>query len=174
MRAIELQEFARVKVLSRDFIRNVSRAARTNLTQKDRNVTKSLYNSFEGKWNITPQSQSIDFYYNKYGDYQNEGIRGWKSSAKAPKSPFKYEEKMANYGAIRGWVGARKFQFRNRKSGKFMSYDSTAFFIAKSIAAKGIEPTRWFDDAFDKYFEKFVINFEEALAKDTAEYLTEN
>ena len=167
---LAFEDFARVKILSRNFIRNVSRAARTNLTQKDHNATKSLYNSFEGK----DIGKSIDFYYNDYGDYQNQGIKGWRSSAKAPKSPFKYKKKMAHFGAIREWVGVRRFQFRNRKSGKFMSYESTAFLIARSVAAKGISPTRWFDDAFEKYFDKFVSDYADALVKDTEDFLIQD
>ena len=55
---------------------------------------------------------------------------------------------------IQRWVKARRFQFRDKKSGKFMSYDSTAFLITRSIYSKGTKPSLFFTKPFQKYFEK--------------------
>ena len=169
---LAFEDFARVKILCRDFIRNISRRARTNLTQGDRNVSKGLYRSLKGEQIVNENVIEVNFTYSDYGDYQDQGIKGWKSSMKAPQSPFKYKKKLANFKAIRGWVGARRFQFRNKKTGVFMSYDSTAFLIARSIAAKGIEATRWFSEAVDKYLPTFMNDFLDKYAMDLEDFET--
>jgi len=54
---------------------------------------------------------------------------------------------------IQRWVKARKFQFKDKK-GKFMSYDSTAWIITKSIYAKGIRPTLFFTKPFEAAYKR--------------------
>lgn len=168
MKAEELANFGRVKVVLRDYIRDVVRLAKTNLTKEDKNVNKNLYNSVRGEYDY--KDGSATFFYEDYGVYQDKGVQGYQSSAKAPYSPFKYKKKMAKPEAILGWVTARRFQFRDRESGRFMSYASTAFLIARSIARTGIPATRWFESAWQKYLPKYIARYEEASAKDYEEH----
>lgn len=134
--------------------KDVRKRARNILTKDDRNVSKSLYNSIDFEVITKPESVTVEFSYDTYGDYQDQGIKGRVNSQKAPKSPFKYNKMAAKPSAILGWVQARRFQFRDRKSGRFMSYDSTAFLISRSIARDGIKPTRWISDPIDEQTKK--------------------
>jgi hypothetical protein len=72
------------------FIKHVTSRAKANLTNKDRNVSKKLYNSIKGEYKVMPNSIGLYFTMEEYGQYQDQGVKGKKSSAKAPKSPFKF------------------------------------------------------------------------------------
>ena len=92
-----------------------------------------------------------------YGNYQDKGVRGKRSNARAPKSPYKFGSGKGKKGGltegIQRWVKARKFQFKDKR-GKFMSYDSTAWIITKSIYAKGLRPTLFFTKPFEAAYKR--------------------
>jgi len=140
------------------FKKYVIQQSRYNLTKQGRNVTKGLYNDIKGEAKAMPNSFYLSFDLGKYGEFLDQGVRGKNSSAKAPNSPFKFGSGKGKKGGltlgIQRWVKARRFQFRDKKSGKFMSYDSTAFLITRSIYSKGTKPSLFFTKPFQKYFEK--------------------
>lgn len=159
------------KALDR-FVKHVTSRAKANLTNGDRNVSKKLYNSIKGEITINSERTTIKFFMEKYGDFQDQGVKGKRSSAKAPKSPFKFGSGTGKEGglteAIEKWVKARKFQFRERDSktkkstGKFLSYKSTAWVITRSIYAKGLKPTLFFTRPFQEAYK----NLPDELAKE--------
>ena len=51
------------------------------------------------------------------------------------------------------WVLHRRIQFKDRKSGKFMSYKSTAWLITRSIYSKGIKPSLFFTKPFEAAYK---------------------
>ena len=140
------------------FKRYVIQQSRSNLTKQGRNVSKSLYNSIKGEAKAMPNSFYLNFEMDEHGQYLDKGVRGKNSNAKAPNSPFKFGSGKGKKGGltqgIQRWVKARRFQFRDKKSGKFMSYESTAFLITRSIYSKGTKPSLFFTKPFQKYFEK--------------------
>jgi hypothetical protein len=136
----------------------VIQQSRSNLTKQDRNVTKKLYDSIKGEAKAMPNSFYLNISMEEHGQYLDQGVKGKNSSAKAPNSPFKFGSGTGKKGGltqgIDRWVRARRFQFRDKKSGKFMSYESTAFLITRSIYSKGTKPSLFFTKPFQKYFEK--------------------
>ena len=147
------------------FIKHVTSRAKANLTNKDRNVSKKLYNSIKGEYKVMPNSIGLYFTMEEYGQYQDQGVKGKKSSAKAPKSPFKFGSGTGKKGGltqeIQKWVEKRRFQFKDER-GKFMSYKSTAWVITKSIYSKGLKPTMF----FTKPFQEAYKNLPEEIAKE--------
>jgi len=140
------------------FKKYVIQQSKSNLTKQGRNVSKSLYNSIKGEAKAMPNSFYLNISMEEHGAYLDQGVKGKNSSAKAPNSPFKFGSGKGKKGGltlgIQRWVKARRFQFRDKKSGKFMSYDSTAFLITRSIYSKGTKPSLFFTKPFNKYFEK--------------------
>lgn len=140
------------------FKKYVIQQSKSNLTKQGRNVSKSLYNSIKGEAKAMPNSFYLEFMMDEHGQYLDQGVRGKNSSVKAPNSPFKFGSGKGKKGGltqgIQRWVKARRFQFRDKKSGKFMSYESTAFLITRSIYSKGTKPSLFFTKPFQKYFEK--------------------
>lgn len=139
------------------FKASVIKQARTNLTKGDRNVSRKLYNSLKGEAKVYAKGYFLNFQMEEYGNYQDKGVRGKRSNTRAPKSPYKFGSGTGAKGGltegIQRWVKARKFQFKDKK-GKFMSYDSTAWIITRSIYAKGIRPTLFFTKPFEAAYKR--------------------
>lgn len=154
------------------FAKNVQREAKRNLTQGDQNVNKSLWNSVQGIVDV--KQGNVVFNFNFYGEFQDEGVKGYAEQRKAPQSPYKYKKKMANYKAILNWVSARRFQFQERQTKQFMSYKSTAFLIARSIARTGVPATKWFSKPFYKYLDDFMDDFKFQYSLDLRDFIMED
>lgn len=131
--------------------------AKRNLTNKDKNVTKKLYNSIEGEVKVFPNSIGMYFSMEDYWAYQDLGVKGKNSASKAPNSPFRFGSGKGKKGglteAMEKWVVQRRIQFKDRKSGKFMSYKSTAWLMTRSIYSKGIKPSLFFTKPFEAAYK---------------------
>ncbi|MEY3499968.1 MAG: hypothetical protein RL308_1637, partial [Bacteroidota bacterium] len=94
------------------------------------------------------------------GMFVDKGVKGKTSSLKAPNSPFQFGSGTGKKGGltqgIKKWVRQKGFQFRDRKSGQFMSYDSTAYLITRSIFHKGIKPSLFFTKPFEAGYKKYI------------------
>ena len=161
-----MQEKAEIyKALDR-FVKHVTSRAKANLTNGDRNVSKRLYNSIKGEVTINSERTTVKFFMEKYGDFQDQGVKGKNSSAKAPNSPFKFGSGRGKEGglteSIQKWVEARRLQFKDRKTGKFMSYRATASLITRSIYSKGLKPTLF----FTKPYQAALKNLPQELGKE--------
>jgi hypothetical protein len=153
-------ELKNVEQVLRRFRDYVIQQSRSNLSKSDKNVSKELYNSLKGEI-ITENNYSIvGFSMAEYGQFQDQGVRGKTSSAKAPNSPFRFGTGSGKKGgltkSIDKWVRARGFQFRDKKSGKFMSYEQTGYLISRSIFQKGIKPSLFFTKPFEAGYKKYI------------------
>ena len=148
----------------------VIQQSRSNLTKGRHNFTKSLYNSIKGDSKAYPKSYLLSFSMDEHGYYQDQGVRGKNSNIKAPNSPFKFGTGKGKKGGlttgIKKWVRAKRFQFKNRETGKFMSYDSTALLIARSIYNKGLKPTLFFTKPFNNAFKRLPEEMVKGLSMD--------
>ena len=131
--------------------------AKRNLTNKDKNVSKKLYNSIEGEVKVFPNSIGMYFSMEDYWAYQDLGVKGKNSASKAPQSPYRFGSGTGKKGgltaAMEKWVTQRRIQFKDRKSGKFMSYKSTAWLMTRSIYSKGIKPSLFFTKPFEAAYK---------------------
>lgn len=143
--------------------------ARSNLSKQNKNVSKALYDSIQ--WNAkaakSGESFSASLSMLEYGEYQDKGVRGKMASPiNTQGSPFRFGSGTGKKGglteAINKWVKARRFQFRDKK-GKFMSYDSTAFLISRSIYRKGIPASFFYSQPFKLGFQKLPNEIVEAF-----------
>lgn len=154
----------------------VVQQSRLNLIEANKNVSKELYNSIKSEVKISSQRAVISFFMLEYGNYQDKGVQGKSSSAKAPNSPYKFGSGKGKKGgltnAILPWVKARGIQFKDRESGKFLSYKATALFIARSIYHKGIKETRFFSKPYEDGYKKYITEeADEALSVDVDRYI---
>jgi len=138
----------------------VIQQSRSNLTKGGKNVTKKLYDSLKGEIVTDKGFSIVGFSMDDYGAFQDKGVRGKSSSAKAPNSPFKFGSGTGKKGGltqgINKWVRTKGFQFRDKTSGKFMSYQATAFLITRSIFHKGIKPSLFFTKPFEAGYKKYI------------------
>ena len=155
------------------FAKYVIQQSRSNLTKGSSdygtyNDTKTLYNSLKGNVIPTKNGASLNIEMADYGKFKDKGVRGKSSSAKAPNSPFKFGSGAGKKGglteAMEGYVKRRKIQFRDKKSGRFLSYQSTAFLISRSIYQKGIKPSLFFTKPFVAAFKRLPDDLIEAYS----------
>ena len=107
---------------------------------------------------MSKNSFEISFEMESYGKFLDKGVKGKKSSLKAPDSDFQFGSGTGKEGGltqgILKWVTKRRFQFREKETGQFMSYESTAFLITRSIYLTGTKPTEFFTKPFNAAFKK--------------------
>ena len=138
----------------------VIQQSRSNLSKTGHNNSKSLYNSLKGEIVTENGFTIVGFQMADYGQFVDLGVKGKTSSNKAPNSPFKFGSGTGRKGGltqgINKWVKQKGFQFRDRKSGRFLSYDSTAYLITRSIFHKGIKPSLFFTKPFEAGYKKYI------------------
>ena len=167
------------KALSK-FTKYVVSQSRANLTRKNKNVKGKLYDSIKGESTTSKNSIGIYFEMEDYGAYQDSGVKG-KSSGNSlstfKQGGFRFGTGTGKKGGltegINQWVKDRRFQFKDNKSGRFLSYEQTAFIITRSIYQKGIEATRFFSKPFEVGFERLPEELVEAYALDVEKLLKE-
>ena len=152
-----------IKQAFETFGKEVIQLGRSNLSRMDKNVSKDLYNSMNYKYEGYKNGFRFVIEMDEYGVFQDAGVKGAKSSAKAPKSEYKFKNKKPPKQPIQNWVSRRGFQFR-KANGQFMSYSSTAWLIQRSIFETGIPTTNWFTRAFELKFKRLQPKIEDAMA----------
>lgn len=157
------------------FRKYVIQQSRSNLSKTDKNVSKQLYNSIDGKFKVSKNSIEGYFEMEQYGIFQDKGVKGKFSSSKAPNSPYKFGSGTGVKGGltkgIENWVTRRRLQFKDRQTGKFLTYKSTAFIITRSIYAKGIKPSEFFSKPFEAGFKKLPDELIESYGLDIETFL---
>lgn len=158
-------ELKNVNEVINKFKSYVIQQARSNLTKGGKNVSSKLYNSIKSEVLKEDNYSLINFSMEDYGAYQDLGVRGKSSSSKAPNSPFKFGSGKGQKGGLTNgidkWVRNKGIQFRDKKSGKFLSYQSTAFIITRSIYQTGIRPSLFFTKPYEvaknRYLDKELL-----------------
>jgi hypothetical protein len=152
------------------FSKYVTTQAKANLTRKGKNVKSKLYNSIKGETFVGKNSIGVYFEMEDYGTFQDLGVKGATSSQKAPNSPYRFGSGSGQAGGLRKgideWVRAKRFQFRDNNTGRFMSYEQTAFLVTRSVYNKGIEASRFFSKPFEVAFAKLPDEVTEAYGLD--------
>jgi hypothetical protein len=160
----------RIEAVLDRFGKYIVQQARANLTRKNKNVSKDLYNSikWESDASQTGASFSASLSMLPYGDFQDKGVKARTSPIKARRTAHSAlvardrQEARRVIESINKWVKARRIQFRDKK-GKFMSYDSTAFLVSRSIYRKGIPASFFYSRPFGLAFQKLPAELVEAF-----------
>jgi len=150
------------------FAKYVIQQSRSNLTKQNKNVDKKLYDSLDKEIEVGANSFRMSFLMEDYGAYQDKGVSG---TQKKYNTPFSYKSKKPPLKPITQWVTKRRFQFRNKETGKFMSYQSTAFLVRNGIFKNGIKPSLFFTKPFEKAFERLPDELVEAYGLDVEQFL---
>ena len=178
-----MAQFKNIQELLEDFKDNVIREAKSNLKTKGK-----LNNSLRGFVKESKNSIQITFEMESYGAFVDRGVKGNKSSNKGNRqteSPYKFGTNSSLIGKAKGgmsgimtkWVKQKGFQWRDKETGKFMSYKSMGYIIARSIYSKGLKPTLFFTKPFEKHFknlpkeliEKYGLDIEKLFDQITKE-----
>lgn len=154
------------KVLDR-FKLHVVKEAKKNLTNKQKNASKGLYNSIKGEVKASPNSIQLEFMMQQYGTFQDKGVSG---KQKKYNTPFSYKSKMPPSQPFEKWAKQKGIVPRS-KDGRFISYKSLGFLISRSIFRKGIKPSLFFTKPFEAAFNNLPEETIKAFALDVEDLL---
>ena len=147
-------DFKNVDEILKSFAQYVVDASKENLT-KDKKGDGDLYNSLDYTFDKSQDQFLLDFLMEDYGVYVDKGVRGKTSTypeTNAALSQFQYGSGTGQKGGltkgINAWLKKKRFQFRDKK-GRFMSYESMTYLIARSIYNKGLKANLFFTKPFE-------------------------
>ena len=151
------------------FAKYVIQQARTNLTKGKKNVSNELYDSLDSEIKVSKNSFSMDMLMDKYGMFQDRGVKGTESGKSLSGYSYKQSSNLKGFEAATGtfakWAKFRRMQPRDKK-GRFGSYKTMGFILANSIKKKGIKPSLFFTKPFEKAFKNLPQELIEAYALD--------
>jgi len=150
------------------FGKYVVQQSRSKLTQSNKNVSKRLYESLGYDLKVMPNSFSIAFLMENYGEYQDKGVSGTEVKYN---TPYKYTNKMPPPSAFSQWVVRKGLKGTRDASGRFVSRKGLQFAIAKSIFKKGIKPSLFFTKPFEAAFKNLPNDIVEAYGLDVENFL---
>ena len=128
------------------YAKYVIQQSRSNLTRKGNKSSGKLYQSLGYKI----QGSKVKFESEEYGVYQDQGVRGAKSTySESSKSPFRYTSKMPPSRVFDKWTIKIGIAPRDAE-GKFINRKSLNYLIARSIYKKGIRATMFFTKPFER------------------------
>jgi len=160
------------------FGKYIVKQSRTNLTKGKKNVSKELYNSISFKVVTDANGFSVQFYMADYGTFIDKGVSGNKQTrsykdykGQTITSPYKYTNKQPPSKLLDKWIVKKGIAPRDEK-GRFISRKSISFLIARSIKAKGIKSTSFFQRPMQLGLENFSKDFLGNLKEDIIEGLT--
>ena len=138
----------------------------------------ALYNSLKYTVDTEIDLFLINFLMEDYGQFVDKGVRGKTSTyseTNAAMSQFQYGSGTGRKGGltegINSWLKQKKFQWKDKDTGRFLSYKSMSFLIARSIYNKGLKANLFFTKPFEKglerlgeeIFEAFQLDIENAI-----------
>lgn len=142
--------------------------SKANLNRLKKNTTGNLNKSIKGYYKVSKNSFQITFEMEDYGEFQDLGVQGSKSSKKAPNSPFKMGTGSAPKGlfktAINAWVVRKGIAPRDK--GKFTDRKQLNYLIRKSIYETGLKTTNFFTEPFETAFKRLPDEIIEAYGLD--------
>jgi len=164
------------------FGKYVKQQAKSNLTKNKPHPKKDTLSLYDGiKYDVeeTRSGARLIFSFGGATDYWqfvDKGVKGNKSSLKAPMSPFKFGSGGGGgsgglTSGIKGWVVRKRIQFRNMKNGQWLSYESTSFLIIRSIWNTGLRTTNFFTKPFEQAFKRLPDDIYAAFALRVVEQL---
>ena len=153
--------------------KEVRRRARISLKSRGKVVSGNLYNSIRYEQGVAKNEKSLNLRFSfpgaDYWQYVDEGVKGAMSSAKAPRSPFRFGSGSGPSGGLRPaidkWV-VRKGIAPRGPGGQFASRKSMVYAISRSIYQTGIRPSYFFTNAYDRTLKKHNAKLEKAVGDD--------
>ena len=152
------------KVLEK-FAERVITESRKNLSRNKINASKDLYKSLDYDLKVMPNSIALSLLMEDYGKFIDKGVKGVKSSKKAPQSPFSYKNKKPPVNVLKTWVKRKRGAYRKRND------KSTAFAVQNIIYNYGIKTTNFFTRPFELAYKRLPDELVEAYGLDLENFI---
>ena len=158
------------------FGKSVIKQSRTQLSKKNKNASKSLWDSLEYKVKVSKNSFQLDFLMEDYGKFIDKGVTG-KNDSNFKGKKKTVNKSLAGYhfgsGKFKGkgdqwkkrintWMLSRGIAPRDKESGKFIKRDTVNYLIRRSIYQHGSKATEFFSRPFEVAFKQLPDELVEA------------
>ena len=153
------------------FGQKVVKTAQGILNAQGKNASGDLGSSLGYYLNVKQNVLELRFLGAPYASLVDKGVKGSISSAKAPKSPYKYTTKQPPSNVIDKWVVRKGLKAARDDKGRFIKRKSLVFLIARSIKLYGVAPSNFFTDALNEGLRTMPRKFAKAYAQDAAEFI---
>ncbi len=160
------------------YAKYVVQQSKSNLT-RDKKGGGDLYNSISYDLDVETNAFLLDFLMEDYGAFVDKGVKGKTSTypeTSAALSKFQYGSGTGPKGGLTkalynpetesGWIKKKKFQWKDKKTGRFLSYKSMSYLIARSIYNKGLKANMFFSKPFESGLQKYGDDFLEGFILD--------
>ena len=164
-------EFKNVDEVLNAYAEYVVDSAKKNLVD-ERKSLGDLYKSVSYKYEKSQDLFLLDFLMEDYGVFVDKGVKGKTSTypeTAASLSQFQYGSGNFPKGGltegINEWMKKKRFQWRT-KDGRFMSYESMSYIIARSIYNKGLKANLFFTTPFELGLQNLPKQLTDAFSLD--------
>ena len=164
-------DFKNVDEVLNAYAEYVVDSAKKNLVD-ERKSLGDLYKSVSYKYEKSQDLFLLDFLMEDYGTFVDKGVKGKTSTypeTAASLSQFQYGSGNFPKGGltegINEWMKKKRFQWRDER-GRFMSYESMSYIIARSIYNKGLKANLFFTTPFEFGLRNLPINLKDAFKLD--------
>ena len=164
-------DFKNVDEVLNAYAEYVVDSAKKNLVD-ERKSLGDLYKSVSYKYEKSQDLFLLDFLMEDYGVFVDKGVKGKTSTypeTAASLSQFQYGSGNFPKGGltegINEWMKKKRFQWRDER-GRFMSYESMSYIIARSIYNKGLKANLFFTTPFEFGLRNLPINLKDAFKLD--------
>jgi hypothetical protein len=167
------------------FGKQVVNRAKGNL-QKAKGGGSNLESSIKFKISKTASGYTIQFIMNNYGTFVDKGVSGTDEKRsfkdynnKTVSSPYRFGTGSSKVGKAKGgmsgimakWVKKKGFQWKDKKTGRFMSHKSMGYLIAKSKYRDGIQGISFFQKPLGLGIKQFGSDILKAIKLDVEKEL---
>ena len=171
-------KFKNVDEIVTKYAKYVVQQSKSNLT-KDKKGGGDLYNSVSYVIDKSQDDFLLEFLMEDYGAFVDKGVKGKTSTypeTSAALSKFQYGSGTGKKGGLTkalynpktksGWIKKKKFQWRDKKTGRFLSYESMSYLIARSIYNKGLKANLFFTKPFEAGLKRLPDDLSKAFVLD--------
>lgn len=149
-----------------------TKQAKKILLSKNKVASGNLIKKLQIKVEKSDKGFSLLIIAPPYAKYVDLGVKGKKSSKKAPNSPYQYTNKMPPAGPIDRWMIKKGIKNIRDKKGRFIKRKQLQYAIRKSIFLYGLETTNFTKPYYDN-LGKLNKELGEQISQDLANTITE-
>ncbi len=156
-------ELQNTEATFRRFAKQVQKKTRFRISRGKHRASGNLRKNTS--FNVKVSKNSIELQYKRpaYSDYQDRGVSGTEVKHD---TPFSYKSKRPPSKVFEKWAKQKGIKPRNKETGRFITFKSFGFLVARKIFTKGIEPKQFFTKSFKEEFQKLPNPLKEAFGKD--------
>ena len=154
---------------------------------KEKGGNTALAKSIKFKVITTGDGFSVQFFMDSYGAFVDKGVSGTNKKrsfkdyqGKVIKSPYRYGTGSSKVGKSKGgmsgimtkWIKKKGFQWKDKKTGRFMSHKGMGYIVARSIYSKGIQGISFFQKPLGLGLKQFGKDLLGSVKEDIINGLT--